>query len=509
MSEFRRVDDFLRAQAAARPRATGLVERDAALSYGDLDDAVDAATRWLGELGVVPGDRVMVVCENSIAAVILIFAALRRDAWAVPVNARLSAREIDTIRDHCRPRRIFYTVGISPDAAGHAERHGADCRRFPPLGTVAFSDAAAAVAADDPDREVAILMYTSGTTGAPKGVMLSHANMVFMARVWVDMRAATGADRLYCVLPISHIYGLANGVFGAIAAGASVELVARFDPADLYRALGAGITLMQGVPAMYARFLEYLEAEALALRAPGLRYVSGGGAFVDLDLKRRMEKILGLPFINGYGLTEASPTVSVMRIGDPSDDESAGPVVPETELRLTDPATGAEIAAEIATVPGSTDVGELWVRGPQIMMGYYRDQAATDAVLRPDGWFNTGDLARIDEAGSLWIVGRSRELIIRSGFNVFPAEVEGVLAAHPAVTLCGVVGRKVVGNEEVIAFVQLAPGVEVTPEQLGSWASERLAPYKTPSRIVIAETLPATNSGKVRKHELLALARDL
>jgi acyl-CoA synthetase (AMP-forming)/AMP-acid ligase II len=252
---------------------------------------------------------------------------------------------------------------------------------------------------------------------------------------------------------------------------------------------------------MYAKLLEYLDAEGLALTAPDLRYVSGGGAFVDLDLKRRMESVLGLPFLNGYGLTEASPTISVMRIDDPRDNESAGPVVPDTELRLLDPETGA--------VMDAGEIGELWVRGPQIMIGYYRDGQATNAVLRPDGWLNTGDLARIDDTGSLWIVGRTRELIIRSGFNVFPAEVEGVLLAHPAVTLCGVVGRKTDGNEEVIAFVQPAPGMAVTPEQLSQWASERLASYKTPSRIIISGTLPATNSGKVRKHELLALARDL
>jgi acyl-CoA synthetase (AMP-forming)/AMP-acid ligase II len=331
--------------------------------------------------------------------------------------------------------------------------------------------------------------------------MLSHASMIFMARVWVEMRDAKPDDRLYCVLPITHIYGLANGVFGAIAAGASVEMEARFDPARLYRALGAGTTLLQGVPAMYAKLLEYLEAEGLALNAPDLRYVSGGGAFVDLDLKRRMESVTGLPFINGYGLTEAAPTVSVMRVDDPHDDESAGPAVPETELRLIDPVTGGDV--------GSDEVGELWVRGPQIMMGYFRNKDATDAVLRPDGWLNTGDLARIDETGSLWIVGRTRELIIRSGFNVFPAEVESVLLAHPAVTLCGVVGRKIDGNEEVIAFVQPVPGMDITLEELGRWASERLASYKTPSRIILDENLPATNSGKVRKHELLQRAKSL
>ncbi len=504
MSEYRRIDDILRARAAAAPHDPALIEGAAVLAYGELETAVDFTSGWLESLGVRPGDRIMVVCENSIAAVILIYAALRRDAWVVPVNARLSAREIDIIRDHCAPRRIFYTSRVSPEAADHGARHGAETVDFEPIGTVAVSKpgtGAAEPCFDDPARQAAILMYTSGTTGAPKGVMLSHASMLFMAHIWVEMRAAKPNDRLYCVLPITHIYGLANGVFGAIAAGAGVELEARFDPVRLYRALGAGTTLLQGIPAMYAKLLEHMDAEGLALDAPDLRYVSGGGAFVDLDLKRRMESVTGLPFINGYGLTEAAPTVSVMRVDDPHDNESAGPAVPETELRLIDPASGSEVEA------GGT--GELWVRGPQIMLGYYNDKAATDAVLRPDGWLNTGDLARIDDAGSLWIVGRTRELIIRSGFNVFPAEVESVLLAHPAVTLCGVVGRKTDGNEEVIAFVQPAPGADVTSEQLAEWASERLASYKMPSRIILDKALPATNSGKVRKHELLERAINL
>ncbi len=504
MSGFRRIDDIVRARAAAEPLDPALIEGKTVLSYGELDAAIESACLRLAELGVGPGDRVMVVCENSIAAVVLIYAILRCDAWAVPVNARLSAREIDVIRNHCSPRRLFYTGEISPEAAGHGVRHNAETMQFGSIGEIGVSppgDGDAEPCFDDPARQVAILIYTSGTTGAPKGVMLSHANMIFMARIWVDMRHATSADRLYCVLPITHIYGLGNGVFGAIWAGASVEMEPRFDTARLHGALSAGTTILQGVPAMYAKLLEYMDSEGLTLTAPALRYVSGGGAFIDLDLKRRMEKILGLPFLNGYGLTEASPTISVMRIDDPHDNESAGPPTPETELRLIDPATGG--------VVDSGQVGELWVRGPQIMIGYYRDQDATDAVLRPDGWFNTGDLARIDDTGSLWIVGRTRELIIRSGFNVFPAEVEGVLTAHPAVTLCGVVGRRIDGNEEIVAFVQPAPGKEVTPDQLRQWASERLAPYKIPSRIVIADTLPATNSGKVRKHELAAMARDL
>lgn len=501
---FRRIDDLLRARAGTAPADIALIEGERTLSYGELDRAVDDAAARLEGLGVGAGDRVMVVCENTMTAPVLILAASRLNAWAAPVNARLSAREIDGIRDHSGAWRVVYTTAVSPDAAAHAERHCAETVSLPRLGEIAVSpagDAPPEACSDDPATSVALLMYTSGTTGAPKGVMLSHANLLFMARIWTELRDATPSDRLYCVLPISHIYGIANGVLGAFAAGASVELETRFDAARLYGALAAGTTLMQGVPAMYARLLEYMETEGLELQAPALRYMSAGGAAIDIDLKRRMEKIIDLPFLNGYGLTEASPTVSVIRIGDPRDDESVGPPAPETDIRIVDRETGAEIT--------DGGVGALWVRGPQIMLGYYRDAAATAAVLRPDGWLDTGDLARIDDTGSLWIAGRARELIIRSGFNVFPIEVEGVLSAHPDVTLVGVVGRKVPGNEEVIAFVQLAPGAVADEAGLKEWAAERLVAYKRPSRIHIMETLPATTSGKVRKQELIEIARTL
>lgn len=506
----RRLADLHLAHAEARPDALALVEGENRLTYGALEQAVAETASWFRELGVGAGDRIFVVCENVIAAPVLMLAASRVDAWMTPLNARLSIREIEQIRDHAGARRIFFTLE-SDAAAAHAGAFDGVAHQRDSIGPVAVGPEGtgpgteAEPAFDDPAEQVACLLYTSGTTGAPKGVMLTHRGLIFMARIWADLRQATEADNSYAILPVSHVYGLVNGVLGGLGCGAVVELEPRYTPAALYKALTGETTIFQGVPAMYARLLEYIDAENLPFDPKQLRYASGGGAPVDLDLKRRIEKVFGMPFLIGYGLTEAAPTVSVVRVDGARDDASTGPPVHETDIRLVDLDSGQDVGG-----PGrEEETGELWVRGPQVMKGYYRNPDATAEALTDDGWLRTGDLARVDENGSVWIVGRAKDVIIRSGFNVHPTEVEAELLTHPDVTLCGVVGRAVSSNEEVIAFVQLAPGSSATEDDLQAHVRETLAGYKRPSRIVILENLPATLSGKVRHHELRSLAADL
>jgi acyl-CoA synthetase (AMP-forming)/AMP-acid ligase II len=249
---------------------------------------------------------------------------------------------------------------------------------------------------------------------------------------------------------------------------------------------------------MYAKLLEYLEQKGRDLKAPTLRYMSSGGAPLDIDWKRRIEKRFGTALNNGYGLTEASPTVSQTLIHARRDDDSIGPALPWVEVRFVDPTSGQDVA--------SGEPGELWVRGPNIMKGYYRDPAATATAVTADGWLKTGDLCRRDPDGALFLVGRCKELIIRSGFNVYPPEVETALNAHPLVTHCAVVGRTVPGNEEVIAFVEIIPGATLSEEDLKSFVHDRLAPYKRPQRIFIVSSMPASATGKIQKHHLVAIA---
>jgi long-chain acyl-CoA synthetase len=341
-------------------------------------------------------------------------------------------------------------------------------------------------------QPVAALVYTTGTTGKPKGVMLSHRNLLFVAAVSSRLRGLAPGDLAYGVLPVSHVYGLTSVLLGTLYAGACLRLAPRFTPQAMLEAIrNEQLTIVQGVPAMYARLLELCAAEEIrAPLASTLRFAYAGGSPLDPVLKREVESLLGVPLHNGYGLTEAAPTVSQTRLDAPRADTSVGHAIPGVEVRVGGPA-------------GAPEDGELFVRGPNVMQGYYRDAAGTAAVLDADGWLATGDLARRDPDGALFIAGRSKELIIRSGFKVYPLEVETVLNAHPAVTQSAVVGRALPdGNEEVVAFVQPAACHVAALDALAEWAAARLAPYKRPARIVLMDSLPAAANGKVLKHLL-------
>jgi long-chain acyl-CoA synthetase len=322
--------------------------------------------------------------------------------------------------------------------------------------------------------------------------------VLFTARVMGAQRGPT--DKAYCVLPISHIVGYSNILIASLMAGATVQLVPRFDPAALVSAIADdGITLMFGVPATYQRLLEYQAVAGIEKLPRGqLRRLAVVGAPLDVSLKSKIEAELGLPLGNGYGITECAPAIAVVRPETPRADDAAGSLITGIEARLVKRGGGA-------VAPG--EVGELHVRGPNVMRGYYRAPEATAAAIDADGWFNTGDLARFED-DILYIVGRTKELIIRSGSNVYPPEVEAVLNEHPAVVQSAVIGRPVPGNEEVVAYVQLLPGSAATPADLMAHADRLLTPYKRPSEIIVVDALPAGSTGKILKHQLADAARD-
>jgi long-chain acyl-CoA synthetase len=474
-----------------------LIDDDTTMTYRQLDESVDRIAASLKELSVRPGDRVMIVSENSIALACLLLAASRMDAWAIVVNPRLSPRELDQIREHSGARRMFLTGRVSKEAAAHAARCGASIANVGPLRDIGVTELSIDTAPEpveaDPARQVAVLIYTSGTTGTPKGVMLTHHNLLITAKTTANIRRMTTDDRQYIVLPISHIVGISLLIM-TLMTGATARLASRYDPAALVRAMAdERITILNGVPATYQRLLEYkANAGILKLDPGGLRLISVAGAPLDVDLKSRVERELGLPLLNGYGITECSPGLAAVRLDSPRSDHGVGPFLPGVEARFVG-LGGRDVTEE--------EVGELHVRGRNVMRGYYRAADLTAKAIDADGWFNTGDLACFRD-GCLFIVGRTKEMIIRSGFNVYPAEIEAVLSSHADVVQCAVVGRAVDGNEEVVAFVQLLQGSLTGPAELMAHAAAQLTSYKRPSEILVIDALPATSTGKILKHKL-------
>lgn len=486
---------------AERPDNPAVIDFDGRrLTYRDYAGAVLEAEAALRGAGVLAGDRVLIVAENSLAAIAFVFACSRLDAWAVPVNARMTAAEMTRIRQHATPRAVVFTVKASPDAETHAEADSADLLtgRF---GTIALSTHFDSTPEPvEPGRgQVGVVLYTTGTTGAPKGVMLTHGNLLFAGKASAELRDMTPTDTVYGVLPMTHVFGLASMVVAASHGGACIRLNPRFSAEALYNALREDVTILPAVPQMHAHLMHYTKAQGYArLEGSGLRYVSSGAAPLDPAWKRNAEAFYGIPLQNGYGMTETTAGVCATRNAIGSPDVSVGYALPGVEIKLDEDIGGR-----------SDGVGEILTRGPHIMKGYFRNPEETEKVLLPDGFLRTGDLGRIDENGMLHIVGRSKELIIRSGFNVYPQEVEKALNDHPAVVLAAVVGRTVEGgNEEVLAFVQVGDPAAVSEDELKAHIAESLSSYKRPSKIVITDRLPAAATGKILKNRLIETFRD-
>jgi long-chain acyl-CoA synthetase len=492
-----RIHEVMDRHVVATPDRPALVDDGTTLTYRALDRSVRLVAETLRALGIRAGDRMMIVSENSIPLACLLLAASRLDAWAIVVNPRLSPREVDQIRDHSGARRAFFTADVSQEAAAHATRYGAPVQDVGPLHGIGVSALREETSTEpvevDGAKQVAVLIYTSGTTGTPKGVMLTHRNLLFSAKGTAALRNMTADDVQYCVLPISHIVGISLLTM-TLMVGATVRLVAKYEPAALVKAMAEeGITILNGVPATYQRLLEYQRNAGLPKFDRGaLRLIAVAGAPLDLELKSRVEQELGLPLLNGYGITECSPGISGVRPDNPRADHAVGTILPGLEAKLVG-RDGKAVA--------NGGVGELHVRGPNVMRGYYRAPDLTAKAIDPDGWFNTGDLARF-EGDYLYIVGRTKEMIIRSGFNVYPAEIEAVLSTHDAVVQCAVVGREADGNEEVVAFVQLIKGSKATAQDLMAHVAPQLTSYKRPSEIILRDALPATSTGKILKHKL-------
>lgn len=493
----RRFHDLVLRRAVSEPDAPALVAAGAALSYAGLRDAMRRVAGLLQGFGVVPGDRVMIVAENDIATPVIMLAAQSLDAWPCIVNARVSAAEMEALRAVVEPRAVLFPASASREAAAFADALQADVREDGLLGRLrvaCFAGPAPEPVHDGPADQTALILFTSGTTGLPKAVMLSHRALLDIASTLAQVRQVRRGGRYDGGAPLSHVMGICT-LASVLHAGASLTLGGRLDVPDLAGRIADGtLTHLSFVPTVYARLLDHIRANGIDLSKARLEYISCGGAPLDPSLKAGVEALFGVRLVNGYGMTECCP-ISRTGPGRDFDSDSIGYPEPGAQIRIV-----REDGGDAA--PG--EVGEVWARAVGQMQGYYRNPQATAEALRPGGWMATGDLGTMAADGEVHIVGRRKEMIIRSGFNVYPAEVEAALNRHPAVLQCAVVGiRRPDGDEQVVAFAQARPGHAVSAEALQAHMRKLLAPYKCPERLYLREALPLGATGKILKRQLV------
>jgi long-chain acyl-CoA synthetase len=483
-------------RAAQAPDHPFLFMPDRVMTLGQLAVQVNALEAELRDAGVRLGDRVLVAAENCPEHVALVLACSRVGAWACGVNARMTASELAGFAAKADARVLYFTVGVSEAARQHAQQYDTRESVLPALRRTLADPEATAQTGELAER-VAAIIFTSGTTGQPKGVMLTHAGLLQFGKVSAQSRQLLPTDRSYAYLPMTHIFGLGTVLMASLHAGAGLLMRSQFDPADVFDALAhQGLTQLQGPPAMFTRLLAWLDSQGIDHpAAPDLRYVYTGAAPLDLSVKKAIEARFGQPLHHGYGLSEYAGALTLCRRGEWRDDTSAGYLVEGAELRIIGP-QGQDLPA------GET--GEIWMRGVGLMPGYFRDPEITDQVMKPGGWYASGDLGRQDADGALQVVGRLKEMIIRSGFNVYPGEVEAVFLAWPGVQRAAVAGRKTAdGNEDILAFIEPKPGAQLDLDALKAHAHEHLSPYKRPSVVTLVPEMPMTLSGKVLKRELV------
>lgn len=457
---------LVEAVAAGAPDRPALTWEGGTLTYGRLDRQAGGFARFLDHQGVRPGDRVALAIGNRWTFAVAVLGALKVGATVAPLDPLLKADERAAVVGDLRPRLVAHEV---------------------------LGDETARPAVDT--EAPALVLYTSGSTGAPKGAALSHAAASAALASWAGpVMALTAEDAVLAVLPLSHSFGFNGALLAPLTVGAHVVLVERFTPEAALAAIrDHRVTVFPGVATMFRRVLD---SPAFARQTlASLRLAVSGAAPCSWALAREWRERTGIRILRGYGMTELFRPLSYLA-GDPTElPDAVGRPVPGVEVRIVDD--------EGRPLPDGA-IGELLIHSPSAMDAYLGAPEETRAVLR-DGWFRTGDLARVGPEGYVIIEGRKRERIVRGGYSVFPPEVETVLCAHPAVAEAAVIAEPHPElGEEIAAFVALREGARVAPEALIAWCRERLAAFKYPRRVVVVDRLPRSATGKILKSRLTA-----
>ena len=485
------------AQAAAKHGERPAVRLDdLVLSYSQLRDAAGRAAALLSSLGVEPGDRVGVMLPNVPAFPIVFYGALAAGAVVVPMNPLLKSREVAHYVGDSGVKVLFTWHEAVAEAAKGAAGTGAQILEVdePDLHSLLAGLTPAPSMADQAgDEDDAVILYTSGTTGPPKGAELTHANLTRNAELTATtmLNVHPGDVTMGC-LPLFHVFGLTCGLNATIVSGGTLTLLPRFDAGKALEIIGRDqVTIFEGVPTMYAGMLHH--PDPAATNTSSLRTCISGGASMPVEIMRGFEQTFGCMILEAYGLSETSPVASFNHPDRERKPGSIGTPIEGTSMRVVDP-DGREVP--------DGQVGEIAIRGHNIMKGYWGMPGATAEAI-PDGWFRSGDLAKVDEDGYFFIVGRQKDLIIRGGYNVYPREIEEALHEHQAVAEVAVVGIPHADlGEEIGAAVQLKPGAIATPAELRAFAKERVAAYKYPRYVWLVRQLPMGATGKILHREV-------
>lgn len=508
---------LLEESARERPGHTALIFNEMKLPYGAVNGAANQVANGLAALGIRKGDKVALSCPNLPFFPIVYYGILKAGGVVVPLNVLLKPREIAYHLQDSDAKAYFCfegTAELPMGQMGHAAFLQVEsCQHFfimtanpaapPPiegtttLGMLMHNQAPTFPTVQTSADDTAVILYTSGTTGQPKGAELSHMNMLMNARISDNMYEPMANDVSLVALPLFHSFGQSVQMNSGFYRGATLTLLPRFDPEAALAIMDRdNVTIFAGVPTMYWAMLNVPDAEKkfnLEKIASNLRICASGGAAMPVEVMKAFDAKFKVKILEGYGLSETSPVATFSRLDKQRKPGSIGVPVWGVELRVVD--------EEDKDVPVG-ELGEIVIRGHNVMKGYYKRPEATSDAFR-NGWFHTGDIGKVDEDGYYYIVDRVKDMVLRGGFNVYPREVEEVLMMHPAVSLAAVIGvPHDQYGEEIKAFIVLNEGAGATAEEIIAWSKENMAAYKYPRFIEFRDTLPMNATGKILKTEL-------
>jgi long-chain acyl-CoA synthetase len=486
--------------ASASPNAIALICGETRLTYGELDAASAHVAGWLRERGIAEGDAVGIMLPNLTEFAIAYYAVLRAGGIVVPMNVLLKQREVAFYLSDPAARLVVAWHEFAEAALAGAQNAGAECLLVEPgsLGLLPVAGRPPAAVTPRAQGDTAVILYTSGTTGTPKGAELTHGNLGRNVEVCGRTLLRIGPDDVVLgALPLFHSFGQTCAMNASVAAAATLALVPRFSPKTVLETIERHrVTVFAGVPTMYAALLNYPYRHAEDVSS--LRCCVSGGAALPVEVLRGFEQEFGCVILEGYGLSETSPVACFNHPDRERLPGSIGTPIEGIEMRVVDD--------ERREVPPG-ELGEIAIRGHNVMKGYLNRPEATANAIDRDGWFYTGDLARVDAHGRYLIVDRKKELIIRGGYNVYPREIEEVLYEHPAVADAAVIGlaHPELG-EEVGAAVVLKPDRAADAAELRAYLKVNVAAYKYPRHIWFVDQLPKGPTGKILKRAITAPA---